>query len=219
MYSMTMSDTCATHVLDKGKSESCLVKAPAMHASESVLVVGELLCTSVQANTERHTRNETREMCSCWGYKQHSSSRKSGEWRDSNFQQLAFGKSGKLEKTLENFLSFKGLAEPQIHPAPAARAVLLSARFRFSHRRKVVFKLTCDDTGDQLSRVRIIQASLVALSRSFIRIGHRLSFCVEEFKIIVGKQQLDRIMSVLKFCHMEQIIAWSVWSLVHVHPS
>ena len=57
---MTMSDTCATHVLDKGKSESCLVKAPAMHASESVLVVGELLCTGVQANTERHTRNETR---------------------------------------------------------------------------------------------------------------------------------------------------------------
>ena len=41
-----------------------------MHASESVLVVGELLCTSVQANSERDTRNETREMCSCWGYKQ-----------------------------------------------------------------------------------------------------------------------------------------------------
>ena len=39
---------------------------------ESVLVVGELLCTGVQANTERHTRKETREMCSCWGYKQHS---------------------------------------------------------------------------------------------------------------------------------------------------
>ena len=93
-----------------------------------------------------------------------------------------------------------------------------SARFRFSHRRKVVFKLTSDDTGDQLSRVRIIQASLVALSRSFIRIGHRQSFRVEEFKIIVAFQQLDRIMSVLKFCHMEQIIAWSVWSLVHVHP-
>ena len=54
---------CAT-CFDKGKSESCLVKAPAMHASESVLVVGELLCTGVQANTERHTRNETREMFS-----------------------------------------------------------------------------------------------------------------------------------------------------------
>ena len=26
---------------------------------------------STQANTERHTRTETREMCSCWGYKQH----------------------------------------------------------------------------------------------------------------------------------------------------
>ena len=56
---------------DTNESESCLVKAPAMHASESVLVVSELLCTGVQANTERHTRNETREMCSCWGYKQH----------------------------------------------------------------------------------------------------------------------------------------------------
>ena len=78
-----LCDTC----FDKGKSECCLVKAPAMHASESVLVVGELLCTGVQANTERHTRNETREMCSCWGYKQHSSSRNSREWRDSNFQQ------------------------------------------------------------------------------------------------------------------------------------
>ena len=190
VYSMTMSDTCATHVLDKGKSEICLVKAPARHASESVLVVGELLCTGVQANTERHTRKETREMWSCWGYKQHSSSRKSGEWRDST----------------------------QIHPAPAARAVLLSARFRFSHRRKIDFKLTCDNTSDQLSKVRIIQASLLALSRSFIRIGYRQSFCVEEFKIIVGFQQLDRIMSVLKFCHIEQISAWNIWSLVHVHP-
>ena len=46
-------------------------RRPAKHASESVLVVGELLCTGVQANTERHTRKETREMCSCWGYKQH----------------------------------------------------------------------------------------------------------------------------------------------------
>ena len=70
MYSMTISGTCATHVLTKTKSESCLVKAPAMHASESVLVIGELLCTGVQANAERHTRNETREMCSCWGYEQ-----------------------------------------------------------------------------------------------------------------------------------------------------
>ena len=45
-------DTC----FDKGKTESCLVKAPAMRASESVLVVSELLCTGVQANTERHTK-------------------------------------------------------------------------------------------------------------------------------------------------------------------
>ena len=49
-------DTC----FDKGKTESCLVKAPAMHASESVLVIGELLCTSVQANTETHKERNAR---------------------------------------------------------------------------------------------------------------------------------------------------------------
>ena len=49
--------TGALHMFcDTNESESCLVKAPTKHASESVLVVGELLCTSVQANTERHTR-------------------------------------------------------------------------------------------------------------------------------------------------------------------
>ena len=58
---MTMSDTCATHVLDKGKSESCLVKAPAKHASESVLVVGELLCAGVQAkHRETHKDGNAR---------------------------------------------------------------------------------------------------------------------------------------------------------------
>ena len=57
--------TSALHMFyDTNGSESCLVKASAKHASESVLVVGELLCTGVQANTERHTRKETREMCS-----------------------------------------------------------------------------------------------------------------------------------------------------------
>ena len=80
--------TGALHIFcDTNESESCLVKAPAKHANESVLVVGELLCTGVQANTERHTRKETREMSACWGCKQHSSSRKSEEWRDSTFQQ------------------------------------------------------------------------------------------------------------------------------------
>ena len=39
---------------DTNESESCLVNAPSKNASESVLVVGELLCTGVQANTERH---------------------------------------------------------------------------------------------------------------------------------------------------------------------
>ena len=51
---------------DTNESESCLVKAPAKHASDSVPVVGELLSTGVQANTEKHTMKETREMCSCW---------------------------------------------------------------------------------------------------------------------------------------------------------
>ena len=88
MYSMTMSDTCATHVLDKGKSESCLVKALAKHASESVLVVGELLCTGVQAKTERHTRNETREMCSCWGYKQQCT-QQTKTWLETSLDRVA----------------------------------------------------------------------------------------------------------------------------------
>ena len=76
--------------------------------------------------------------------------------------------------------------------------------------KNVDFKLTLDDTGDQLSRVRIIQTSLLALSGSFIRIGYRQSFCAEESRIIVEIQQLDRIMSVLKFCHIEQISAWII---------
>ena len=44
--SMTLPDRCATHVSDKGKSESCLVKALAEHTGESVRAVSEL--------------------CSCW---------------------------------------------------------------------------------------------------------------------------------------------------------
>ena len=65
--------TGALHMFcDANESESCLFKAPAKHASESVLVVGELLCAGVQANAERHTRKGTREMCSCWGDKQHT---------------------------------------------------------------------------------------------------------------------------------------------------
>ena len=53
--------TGALHMFcDTNESESCLVKAPAKHASESVLVVGELLCTGVQADTERHTRKRVK---------------------------------------------------------------------------------------------------------------------------------------------------------------
>ena len=122
--------TGALHMFcDTNESESCLVKAPAKHASESVLVVGELLCTGVQANTERHTRKETREMCSCWGYKQHSSSRNSEEWRDSNFQQSSrLANLGSWKEHVKSFSCSKGLAKPQIHPFPAIRAVSLSAR-------------------------------------------------------------------------------------------
>ena len=70
---LCQDQTGALHMFcDTKESESCLVKALAKHASESVLVVRELLCTGVQANTERHTRKETRERCSCWGYKQQS---------------------------------------------------------------------------------------------------------------------------------------------------
>ena len=73
---MTMSNKCATHVLDRGKSESCLVKAPAKHTSGSVLVVSELLNTSVQANTERDTKpRNTRENVLMLGNKQHSAPR------------------------------------------------------------------------------------------------------------------------------------------------
>ena len=56
MYPMTIFFTRARKVLTKGKTESCLVNAPAMRASESVLMVSELLSTGVQANTERHTK-------------------------------------------------------------------------------------------------------------------------------------------------------------------
>ena len=49
--------------------------------------------------------------------------------------ELAMGKSGKLEKTLAIFLTFKGFAKPQIDPFPAIRAVSLNALFWFSYRR------------------------------------------------------------------------------------
>ena len=57
-----------------------------------MLVVGELLRTGVQANTERHTRKETREMCSCWGYKQHV--------LPAPQQQLVFGRVFRSTETL-----------------------------------------------------------------------------------------------------------------------
>ena len=53
---MTMSDKCATHILNRGKCESLLVKAPAQHAGESVRVVSELYCTRLQGNTKEHNQ-------------------------------------------------------------------------------------------------------------------------------------------------------------------
>ena len=116
------------------------------------------LCTGVQANTERHTRKETREMCSCWGYKQHSSSRKSEEWRDSNFQQSSrLAKSGKLERTLEIFLMFTRprKASDSSISCIAERATLILVL------KNVDLKLARDDTGDRLSRKHITQTGLL----------------------------------------------------------
>ena len=61
--SITMSNRCAHHVLDTGISESCLVKAPAQHASQCVLVISELLCTGVHANTKMDTEQSKRAKC------------------------------------------------------------------------------------------------------------------------------------------------------------
>ena len=44
----------------------CLVKEPAEHTGESVLVVSELLCTGVQRNAQEHKQRNAREMCSFW---------------------------------------------------------------------------------------------------------------------------------------------------------
>ena len=68
MYSMTMSGTCATHVLTKAKPKA--VWSRRLRCMQVSLCWWSVNCC-VQANTERHTRNETREMCSCWEYKQH----------------------------------------------------------------------------------------------------------------------------------------------------
>ena len=87
VYSMTMSGTCATHVLTKAKPKA--VWSRRLRCEQVSRCWWSVNCC-VQAckQTQRDTQgNETREMCSCWGYKQHSSSRNSREWRDSNFQQ------------------------------------------------------------------------------------------------------------------------------------
>ena len=193
MYSMTMSGTCATHVLTKAKPKA--VWSRRLRCMQVSLCWWSVNCC-VQAckQTQRDTQGTKRAKCAHVGDTNNTpphAIRESGVIQLPT--ELAFGKSGKLEKTLENISHSKGFTKPQINSAPAARAALLSARTRFPYRRNFVFKLTSDDTGDRLSRVCIIQASLVALSRSSIRIGHRQSFCEEEFKIIVGFPQLDQI--------------------------
>ena len=163
-----------------------------------------------RASKHRETHKETREMCSCWRYKQHSSSRKSGEWRDPTSNRARVWQIWEAKKTLEIFLTFKSLAKPQ-NPSNSSDSRCIAERaISILVPKNVDFKLTHDDTGDRLSRVHTTQTSPLALSRSFIRIGYRQSFCIEESRIIVGIQQLDRIMSVLKFCHIVQISAWSV---------
>ena len=168
-------------------------------------------CVQACKQTQRDTQGRKRVKCAHVGDTNNTPPRAN---RESGVIQklpteLAFGKSGKLEKTLEILLTFQGLAKPQIRSFPSIRAVSEHAILILA-RKNVDFKLTRDDTSNQLSRARFIQTSLLALSRSFIRIGYRQSFCAEESRITVESQQLDRIMSVLKFCHMEQISAWSI---------
>ena len=171
------------------ESESCLVKAPAKQASESVLVVGELLCTGVQANTETHKEGNARNVLML-GI-QHSSSRKSGEWRDSNLQQSSrLANLGSYKRHLKSFSRSKGLAKPEIHQFPAIRAASLNPRRSEECRPHTDTCLFWRSVAQKSCHAN----SPLALSRSFIRIGHRQSFCVEEFKIIVGFQQLHRTM-------------------------
>ena len=54
----TLSDRCS----DRGKTESCVVKAPVRHMGKSVLT-SELWCTCVQRDTNKE---RARDMCSCW---------------------------------------------------------------------------------------------------------------------------------------------------------
>ena len=161
MYSMTMSGTCATHVLTKANPKSCLVKAPAKHASESVLLVGELLCTGVQANTERHTRNGTREMCSCWGYKQHSSSSNS---RVAWFKTSNRARVWQIWEAREDTWNLSLVQRPR----KASDSSISSKSLCIAERvililvpKNVDLKLSRDDTGDRLSRKQITQTSLL----------------------------------------------------------
>ena len=72
VYSMTMSGTCATHVLTKAKPKA--VWSRRLRCEQVSRCWWSVNCC-VQAckQTQRDTqRDETREMCSCWGYKQQS---------------------------------------------------------------------------------------------------------------------------------------------------
>ena len=88
-------------------------------------------------NVQRDTQGTKRAK----GHKQHSSSRKTREWRFKLPTELALGKSGKLGKKLENFFRPQAFTTPQIHFAPAAIAVLLSSRSPFTHREKGRFQI------------------------------------------------------------------------------
>ena len=68
---MTMSGTCATHVLTKAKLKAVWSRRlRCERVSRCWWSVN--CCVQACKQTQRDTqRNETREMCSCWGYKQH----------------------------------------------------------------------------------------------------------------------------------------------------
>ena len=193
---------------------------------------GQRVAVYRRASRHREThKEETREMCSCWWYKQHSSSRKSGEWRDSNFQQSSrLAKSG---KNTWNFLSFcvslrllifsQQCSDLGCHWIVLVAVIpwFLGAPFRCKS------WMRPPRTQRLQSPLRVNQwpcgaSESTSSSRSSWTAECAISIFAPKIVFDVGFQQLDRVVSVLKFCHLEQIShieqisAWNVWSLIHV---
>ena len=166
--------TGALHMLyDTNESESCLVKAPAKHASESVLVVGELLCTGVQANTERHTRKETHEMCSCWGYKQQQIHGPCLCRQSYSSQTVHFFESELLACSAWIPLPFPFHPPPFLGTLIAQMDLLFGLAWSSSGPCDVQFHRTCDSQPYNLSPVEVVLAStnLKPLLFSFEDVG------------------------------------------------